>query len=38
MLRHHHPYELAPTAAELTAWLDQAADLVTQMQASATAS
>jgi hypothetical protein len=35
---HYHPYELAPTAAELTAWLDQAAQLITQMQASATAS
>lgn len=35
---HYHPYELAPTATELTSWLDQAAELVTQMQASATAS
>jgi hypothetical protein len=34
---HYHPYELAPTAAELTRWLDQAAELVTQMQSSATA-
>jgi len=24
---HYHPYELAPTAAELTSWLDQAAHL-----------
>jgi hypothetical protein len=28
---HYHPYELAPTAAELTGWLDQAAELVTQL-------
>ena len=34
---HYHPYELAPTAAELTGWLHQAAEIVTQMQASATA-
>jgi hypothetical protein len=25
---HYHPYELAPTAAELTGWLDETADLV----------
>jgi hypothetical protein len=31
---HYHPYELAPTAAELTSWLDQAAQLVTQIQAA----
>jgi len=31
---HYHPYELAPTAAELTGWLDQAAQIVTQMQAA----
>jgi hypothetical protein len=31
---HYHPYELAPTAAELTPWLDQAAHLVTQLQAA----
>jgi len=29
---HYHPYELAPTAAELTGWLDQAAQIVTQLQ------
>jgi len=29
---HYHPYELSPTAAELTGWLDQAAQLVTQLQ------
>jgi hypothetical protein len=29
---HYHPYELAPTATELTGWLDQAAQLVTQLQ------
>jgi hypothetical protein len=32
---HYHPYELAPTAAELTSWLDQATHLVTQIQAAA---
>jgi hypothetical protein len=31
---HYHPYELAPTAAELTGWLDQTAQIVTQMQAA----
>jgi hypothetical protein len=33
---HYHPYELAPTAAELTdtCWLDQAAHLVTQLHAA----
>ena len=35
---HHHSYELAPTAAELTTWLDQATQLVTQIQAASTAS
>jgi len=34
---HYHPYELAPTAAELTGWLDQAAEIVTQMQAATAA-
>jgi hypothetical protein len=33
---HYHPYELAPTAAELTGWLDQAAQLVTQLHAAST--
>ena len=33
---HYHPYELAPTAAELTSWLDQAAQLVTQIHAAST--
>ncbi len=33
---HYHPYELAPTAAELTGWLDQAAHIVTQLQAAST--
>ena len=33
---HYHPYELAPTAAELTSWLDQAAHIVTQLQAAST--
>ena len=31
---HYHPCELAPTAAELTGWLDQAAQIVTQIQAA----
>ena len=35
---HYHPYELAPTAAELTGWLDQAAQIVTLMQAATAAS
>ena len=35
---HYHPYELAPTAAELTGWLDQAAHIVTLMQAATAAS
>lgn len=34
---HYHPYELAPTAAELTGWFDQAAQIVTQMQAASAA-
>jgi len=34
---HYHPYELAPTAAELTGWFDQAAQIVTQMQAASSA-
>ncbi len=33
---HYHSYELAPTAAELTSWLDQAAQIVTQLQAAST--
>jgi hypothetical protein len=35
---HYHPYELPPTAAELTGWLDQAAHVVSQMQAASAAS
>jgi hypothetical protein len=31
---HYHSYELAPTAAELTGWLDEAAQVMTQMQAA----
>jgi hypothetical protein len=31
---HYHPNELAPTAAELTGWLDQAAQIVTQLQSA----
>jgi hypothetical protein len=31
---HYHPYELPPTAAELTRRLDQAAQVVTQIQAA----
>jgi hypothetical protein len=34
---HYHSYELAPTAAELTSWLDQAAQTLTQIQAASTA-
>jgi hypothetical protein len=30
---HYHPYELAPTAAELTRWLTETAQLVTLIQA-----
>jgi hypothetical protein len=33
---HYHPYELAPTAAELTSWLGQAAQLVTRLHAAST--
>jgi hypothetical protein len=33
---HYHPYELAPTAAELTSWLDQAPQTLTQIQAAST--
>jgi hypothetical protein len=33
---HYHPYELASTAAELTSWLDQATQLVTQLHAAST--
>jgi hypothetical protein len=29
---HYHPYELAPTATELTGWLDQATQIVAQLQ------
>ena len=34
---HYHPYELSPTAAELTGWLDQAAQIVTQIQTATAA-
>jgi hypothetical protein len=34
---HYHSYELAPTAAELTGWLDQAAQIVTQLQTATAA-
>jgi len=34
---HYHPYELAPTAAELTGWLDQAAQIVAQLQTATAA-
>ena len=33
---HYHPYELAPTAAELTGWLDQAGQLITQLHTAST--
>jgi hypothetical protein len=29
---HYHSYELAPTAAELTGWLDETTELATLMQ------
>lgn len=29
---HYHPYELAPTAAELLGWLDGTAQIVTRME------
>ena len=31
----YHPYELAPTASELTRWLNDTADLVTVLQSRA---
>jgi hypothetical protein len=34
---HYHPYELAPAATELTGWIDEAAQVVTQMQAASAA-
>jgi hypothetical protein len=34
---HYHSYELAPTAAELTRWLDQTAQIVTQLQTATAA-
>ncbi len=35
---HYHPYELAPTAAELIGWLDETAQIVTRMQEASAAS
>lgn len=32
---HYHPYELAPTAAELLGWLDETAQIVARMQEAA---
>jgi hypothetical protein len=32
---HYHPYELAPTATELTRWLNETADLVALLRAHA---
>jgi hypothetical protein len=32
---HHHLYELAPTASELSRWLNEAAELVTLVQGNA---
>jgi hypothetical protein len=32
---HYHPYELAPTAAELTGWLDETTDLVALLRSRA---
>jgi hypothetical protein len=34
---HYHPYELAPTAAELLGWLDETAQIVTRIQAASAA-
>jgi hypothetical protein len=34
---HYHSYELAPTAAELTGWLDETTELVALIQAAACA-
>jgi hypothetical protein len=34
---HYHSYELAPTAAELTGWLDETGDLVTLLRAGSAA-
>jgi len=34
---HYHPYELAPTAAELVGWLDEIAQIVTQVQEASVA-
>jgi hypothetical protein len=31
---HYHPYELAPTASELTRWLNETADLVSLLRSS----
>ncbi len=31
---HYHAYELAPTAAELTNWLDQTAQLIAKLEAT----
>jgi hypothetical protein len=35
---HYHPYELAPTAAELVGWLDETGQIVTRMQEASAAS
>jgi hypothetical protein len=32
---HYHSYELAPTAAELTSWLNETADLVALLRVRA---
>jgi hypothetical protein len=32
---HYHPYELPPTAAELTGWLDETADLIALLRSRA---
>ena len=31
---HYHPYELAPSAAELTSWISDVESLITQVAAS----
>jgi len=34
---HYHPYELAPTAVELTRWLDETGQLLSLLQVRGTA-
>ena len=32
---HHHPYELAPTSGELTAWISDVATLISRIENAA---